>query len=401
MSSADSSIIELDYSVQKYAWGKPASSSLVYSLLASKANKQNNDENNDETEQNYAELWLGTHVNGPSKLHGTETLLSDYIGDSDGQLAFLLKVLSVQKALSIQAHPNRELAAKLHASRPDVYKDSNHKPEMVIALSRFEALCGFRPLNELADALGSVVPPLDELLHASSAHLVNAFVGKPSVELLRSVFGAVVRSTADVGGYVERYVDANGANDELVARLHAQYPGDIGVVVATLFLNRLELAPADSLFLAANEPHAYLSGDCVECMASSDNVVRAGLTPKLRDVDTLCTMLTYNVGVPKVSRGVTVTTTPAGSVHRSYRPPIDEFRVDVLSIEAGDALQFSSPHACLVLVECGTPTLGSPSSAASRGSAFFMSGAVGVRIASSPSQRSSIFIATLNDSIDQ
>lgn len=80
--------------------------------------------------------------------------------------------------------------------------------------------------------------------------------------------------------------------EQLVLRLEMQYPSDVGVIAA-FFLNLVKLNPGEALFLGANEPHAYLSGECVECMATSDNVVRAGLTPKHRDVQTLCSMLTY------------------------------------------------------------------------------------------------------------
>lgn len=80
--------------------------------------------------------------------------------------------------------------------------------------------------------------------------------------------------------------------EKLVLRLEKQYPADIGILAA-LFLNYLRLRPGEALYLGADEPHAYLEGDCIECMATSDNVVRAGLTPKERDVETLCSMLTY------------------------------------------------------------------------------------------------------------
>ena len=81
--------------------------------------------------------------------------------------------------------------------------------------------------------------------------------------------------------------------EQLVLSLEKQYPGDVGVLAA-FFLNFVKLNPGEALYVSANEPHAYLSGECIECMATSDNVVRAGLTPKYRDVQTLCSMLTYN-----------------------------------------------------------------------------------------------------------
>ncbi|ETO01547.1 hypothetical protein RFI_35896 [Reticulomyxa filosa] len=140
-------LVKLQLQAQNYAWGKPSNESKVAQLLKSKDVNPN---------LPYAELWMGTHVSGPSRvqlLDGTIQLLSEYIHND---LPFLFKVLSVNESLSIQAHPNKELAAKLHQKRPDVYKDGNHKPEMAIALTKFEAMCGFRPLNQIAHFLKHV-----------------------------------------------------------------------------------------------------------------------------------------------------------------------------------------------------------------------------------------------------
>lgn len=143
--------MELTCAVQNYAWGKSGNASEV-ALLQSSANS---DFKIDESKP-YAELWMGTHPNGPSVLTGSGRSLKEHISDNKSflgeesrakfgdDLPFLFKVLSVGKALSIQAHPDIELAKKLHAERPDVYKDPNHKPEMAIALTKFEGLCGFR-----------------------------------------------------------------------------------------------------------------------------------------------------------------------------------------------------------------------------------------------------------------
>lgn len=98
-------------------------------------------------EQPYAELWMGTHPSGPSRMHDTNENLSNYIGE---ELPFLFKVLSVRTALSIQAHPNKTLATQLHKENPSMYKDPNHKPELALAVSPFEAMCGFRALSEIA-----------------------------------------------------------------------------------------------------------------------------------------------------------------------------------------------------------------------------------------------------------
>ncbi|KAL0423993.1 UNVERIFIED_CONTAM: Mannose-6-phosphate isomerase 2, partial [Sesamum radiatum] len=110
--------------------------------------------------------------------------------------------------------------------------------------------------------------------------------------------------------------------EELVLRLEKQFPGDVGVLAAFL-LNYVKLNTGEALYVAANEPHAYIHGECVECMATSDNVVRAGLTPKTLDVQTLCSMLTYKQGFPEILRGV-----PSNPYTVKYLPPFDEFEVD-------------------------------------------------------------------------
>lgn len=116
--------------------------------------------------------------------------------------------------------------------------------------------------------------------------------------------------------------------------LERQYHDDIGVISA-FFLNYVKLSPGEALYLGANEPHAYVFGDCVECMATSDNVVRAGLTPKHRDVKTLCSMLTYNQGCPEILKGVAL-----NSYVTRYLPPFDEFEVDRCHLPQGESVEF-------------------------------------------------------------
>ena len=147
--------MELKCEVQQYAWGKIGQESQV-ALLA-----KNRPDFEVQANTPYAELWMGTHPNGPSRIMKSNQPLDEYIKEHPdvlgvtcrerfgNNLPFLFKILSVNKALSIQAHPNKELAAKLHNDRPNVYKDPNHKPEMAIALTEFQGLCGFRPLREI------------------------------------------------------------------------------------------------------------------------------------------------------------------------------------------------------------------------------------------------------------
>ena len=329
----------------------------------------------------YAELWMGTHPSGPSVVSATgaglkETIAADptaHLGAKTVELfgddlPFLTKVLSVAKALSIQAHPDKTLAEQLHADRPNVYKDANHKPEMTLAVTEFEALCGFVAGDVLAANLGSV-PELRAVVGQAAA---DAFAASPGgKDELRAVFTALM--TAD-GNVVAAQVDALAARlhakpdktpvDALACRLNEQYPKDVGVLCAYV-LNYLALKPGQCIYLAANEPHAYLAGECIECMATSDNVVRAGLTPKLRDTAILCDMLTYRAGVPVVLDGERVDESTT-----RYVPPFDEFMLETVTVAPGATYELTkSQGPCVYLVHRGSCVVGGEN--ARRGSVLF------------------------------
>jgi mannose-6-phosphate isomerase len=318
---------------------------------------------------------MGTHPSNPSKDVETGRSLLDMIEVNAGllspsvkarygsKLPFLFKVLSINKALSIQAHPNKKLAEQLHAKDPKNYPDDNHKPEMTIAVTAFEGLCGFRPLGEIAHFL-SAVPALRELVGDDDAKAFIATVrgqeGDDSSEsttqnkrALQSAFAALMKSSPDaVATAAKKLVadaEAKGAEfadggveatsgatlSELVIRLNKQFPDDIGLFVL-FFLNYVQMQPGEAMFLKADDIHAYVSGDIIECMAASDNVVRAGFTPKFKDVQTLVDLLTYDYAPieeqkmePKEYPYVVLNRTAysSGSEATLYDPPIDEFSV--------------------------------------------------------------------------
>ncbi|RUS24997.1 phosphomannose isomerase type I [Jimgerdemannia flammicorona] len=353
--STQPAIYRLEYSTQSYDWGKLGSESKVAAYAAGIDGfvVDNN--------KPYAELWMGTHPNGPSYVlspDGTKRLLKEVIAADrslvtpelyksyDGDLPFLFKVLSIRKALSIQAHPDKILGAELFEKFPHLYKDPNHKPEMALALTPFEALCGFRPLEEITAHLANY-PELTALVGTDVAttfrNTVSSRVDPSDLDALaenrlalRTLFSALLTSpptrvTENLAALVQR-IKAEGTElrigsvPELVVRLDGQYPGgDVGVF-AVMLLNYIKLQPGQAIFLGANEPHAYLSGDCIECMAASDNVVRAGLTPKFKDVNVLLDMLTYRYGS---ARSQLMTGIPYQHTAHStlYDPPIDEFSV--------------------------------------------------------------------------
>ncbi|KAK7792881.1 hypothetical protein R5R35_000433 [Gryllus longicercus] len=329
--------MELRGVVQTYAWGKTGKTSKVALLHAANIPEFIIDD-----KIPYAELWMGTHCNGPSTLKKTGQKLEEWINENKNSLGnevitqfgetlpYLFKVLSVNKALSIQAHPTKTHAEQLHKLYPDIYKDPNHKPELAIALTQFEALCGFRPIAEIK----GYVADIPELRRVIGEDLVSRFLKTKEPEddkqLLKSCFQCLMTCSKDV--VVEQLTllvnkiktegDASRLN-QLLTTLHLDFPGDVGCF-CIYFLNHVILNPGESIYLGPNVPHAYLSGDCIECMACSDNVVRAGLTPKFRDVNTLCEMLEY-CGMPASSAKFQPVVEDCYT--SLYKPPIPDFAV--------------------------------------------------------------------------
>ncbi|KAJ5382464.1 Mannose-6-phosphate isomerase [Penicillium concentricum] len=368
-------LLRLQCGVNSYDWGKVGQESAAARYAATTAAP----DFVIEAEKPYAELWMGTHPSLPSKDVETQRTLLDMVQDNQallsteiserfgGRLPFLFKVLSIRKALSIQAHPNKKLAEQLHARDPKNYPDDNHKPEMTIAITPFEGLCGFRPLAEITHFL-QAVEPLRTLVGNQAASDFEQLVkgnensDDPAViqknkEALRSIFTTLMQSSSekvetacndlisaadsnpDSFATLSGEVETNPTNPaELAAiakRLDGQFPNDIGLFIF-FFLNFVKMEPGEAMFLKADDIHAYISGDIIECMASSDNVVRAGFTPKFKDVDTLTQMLTYSYA-PIEEQKLQATDYPyvilnataysSASSAMLYDPPIDEFSV--------------------------------------------------------------------------
>lgn len=345
-------VFPLKCAIQTYAWGKIGLQSEVASLSQSADPQFTVKEDTP-----YAELWMGTHPNGPSRIYdhsgNCETTLEawlkehkDQLGskvkeDFKGELPYMFKVLSVNTSLSIQAHPNKVLAEKLHRNSPNIYKDPNHKPEMAIALTPFQAMCGFRPIAEIA----KFVQEIDELHNAVGIKHVPKLVAASrsydqttQMEAMKEAFTGLMMQDKNV---IERELNKlvqtvtelkNGGSDvsnyvgDVLLKLNAEYPGDVGCF-AVYFLNIITLQPGEAMFLEASLPHAYLSGDCMECMACSDNVVRAGLTPKLRDVHTLCDMLDYTGKMATKTKFKGQQRTENGAYITDFIPPIKDFTV--------------------------------------------------------------------------
>lgn len=285
-----------------YAWG---STGAVSALLGRPA-----------TDAVEAELWLGTHPGSPARVVGSGIPLVDELGQP---LPFLLKVLAAASALSLQAHPTaeqaregfaRENAAGIPVDAPHRnYRDPFPKPELIYAVSEtFEALCGFRPIEETLATLDELETrdaasddPTPALFAAWRSHLTG-----PAP--LRTTFAWLIAGGDEVDALVARVVAlADRSTPELatVLDLAMSSPGDPGIVISVL-LHHVRLRAGEALFLPAGNIHAYLRGLGIELMTASDNVLRGGLTPKHVDVPELMRVLDFRaVDVPRLTpRGV-------------------------------------------------------------------------------------------------
>ncbi|MEU2118807.1 mannose-6-phosphate isomerase, class I [Streptomyces sp. NPDC016459] len=318
-----------------------------------------------------AEMWMGAHPGAPSR---TERGSLNELIDADPvrelgrrsvekfgpRLPFLLKVLAAGAPLSLQVHPDLAQARAGHAAEEAAgvpidaphrtYKDANHKPELICALTPFDGLCGFRAPAEAADLIAALgvdsLKPYVDLLHAH-----------PEEAALREVLTALL--TADPEEMTHTVAEATAAADRLggahapYASLAHHYPSDPGVIAAML-LNRVRLQPGEALYLGAGVPHAYLDGLGVEIMANSDNVLRCGLTPKHIDVPELLRVVRFEPTDPTVLRPEA---SPTGE--EVYDTPIDEFRLSRFARAEGAApTDLTSPTPQILLAVAGRPKAG-------------------------------------------
>ena len=253
----------------------------------------------------WAEIWMGAHPDDPSALSDGRTL-ADVVPD----LPYLVKLLAAEQPLSIQAHPglaharsgfaDEEARGVPHGAAERRYKDPNHKPELMVALTHVEALCGFRAPSEALEFVGLLgIPGL--------AELAAPLTGPDPDVAWRAVFAALVDPAWSglgdlveaVAGAAQASLGSSGPAADLafgwVVRLAEAHPGDPGVL-APIFLQLVQLEPGEAVFLAAGVLHAYLSGAGVEVQASSDNVLRGALTNKYVDVVELMRVIDFGGG---------------------------------------------------------------------------------------------------------
>lgn len=288
-------LVKISNQPRNYAWG---SRTLIRDYFGPELTLASPD-------QPAAEVWFGTHAGSPALLADDRgTTLREHLGGH--QLSFLLKILAADQPLSIQAHPNSQ-QAKAGFAREEAqgiavtasnrnYKDDQHKPEIIVALSDFEALCGFKPLNEIEQLLEDMethsgVSEGFRIISARWRKLLHEPDG------LRKVFSDISHRRGNLEGFTAELTAMADfeARFALAERLNLLYPGDPGVVLA-LLMNHVFLEPGEALFLPAGNIHAYLSGLGVELMAASDNVLRGGLTPKHVDIDELERVVDFTPG---------------------------------------------------------------------------------------------------------
>ncbi|MBB6119188.1 mannose-6-phosphate isomerase, class I [Nocardiopsis algeriensis] len=340
--------------VRPYAWGARAA---IPRLLGTEP---------DGTPQ--AELWLGAHHAAPSAVHGEDGVrsLPELIAENPhrilgpgvvdrfgGRLPFLLKYLAAEAPLSLQVHPHADraragfeaeerLGIPLDAPHRN-YRDPHHKPELLLALEPFEALCGFREPADTRHDLRGLTGELATALRADlSGPDDHTALRAALTRLLTLPDGKRERLISEFTEEWER-VRPSCAHTDILGDLAARYPGDPGAVAA-LLLNKITLWPGQALFLPAGNMHAYLQGTAIEVMSGSDNVLRAGLTCKHVDPAELLDVVDFSVlpipySQPTVREG-----------RREFRPGAPEFALHELGPGAITAhLPAEGPAVVLVL----------------------------------------------------
>lgn len=372
---------ELSNPVQAYAWG---STTAIAELLGEPV----------PTPQPQAELWMGAHPSAPSRLaDGGESLLECIESDPvrwlgrqvaevfGARLPFLLKVLAADSPLSLQAHPDPERARSGYAAEQargvplDApqrnYRDQHHKPELICALTPFEALCGFRTTRDCVRLLGALdvaelAWPLELLADGAGLRaVVELLLTSPPDGLVGAVGTACRRCAGEDPAY------------RWAAELADRYPGDVGVAIS-LLLNLIQLRPGQAIYLPAGRLHAYLRGTGIEVMANSDNVLRGGLTPKHVDVPELLAVLDFDATPVPILAGV-----PGAAGEAVYPTPAPEFRLSRIVVRAGrsELVEADGPQILLTVEGWASLTDGESTLPLPRGRSAFIEGSSdGVRL---------------------
>lgn len=331
-----------------------------------------------------AELWYGAHPGGPATVEDEPlnaiiaadpqaALGENVAAEFDNKLPFLLKILSADEPLSLQAHPSKEQALQGFARENSQgvamdapqrsYKDDNHKPELIVALTDFYAMAGFRPLVhtcELFDALDC-----EELNRYARMHIADGRLTQDEeADSLRALFTTWITIPATTRR--ELIAALMECSKQLLETLHSDswmrpvletlidldelYPGDVGVLGA-LLLNHVQLSPGEAIYLDAGQLHAYVRGLGVEIMANSDNVLRGGLTPKHVDVPELVKVLSFNtIADPRVEQ---ISLSDSAQV-MDYPVPVNEYALTRCDLKAGQEVTTESDGPAIILCTEGS-----------------------------------------------
>lgn len=337
----------LDGKVQHYAWG---GFTYIPALLGLPP-----------AEQPSAEYWMGAHQSAPSKIDGQ--LLNEYIAAQPeevlgkaaaarfGQLPYLFKILDVKDMLSIQVHPTKAEAEKgfarenaagipLNASNRN-YKDDNHKPEIMVALSEFWLLHGFLPENKLKEVLHTV----PEFKALAPVFEQEGYFGlyKKVMEMPQDEVNTVLRPLAErvlpayEAGQLEKKDPAFWAGRAIANDPEGMKRLDRGIF-SIYFFNIVYAAPGEAVFQDAGIPHAYLEGQNAELMANSDNVLRGGLTPKHIDVEELLQHTRFEAVHPHILKGEPV----HNGQEQLYRTPAPDFVISTILLKPGDVYEHTA-----------------------------------------------------------
>ncbi|EJG2388870.1 mannose-6-phosphate isomerase, class I [Kluyvera ascorbata] len=342
------SFYRLRNGVKNYAWGSRTALNTLFGVP-----------NPDEQPQ--AEMWMGAHPAGCSKIEtgsdsvslldaiaqSPESVLGVRAMDRFGQLPFLLKILAAETALSIQVHPDKRQAEEGYAQQGnragEDYNDANHKPELVYAITPFMAMNGFRPFQETVNHFLRLNAP--ELMPALAEFRGN-LTGEGFKHFFVSLMQLAQREKENVLTQLQACLDSGGFThlQSFITRLMRDYPGDIGIL-APLSLHCITLAPGEAMFLRAGTLHAYVHGTAVEVMACSDNVLRAGLTPKKINLPELVKCTVFREAQEQELRLLPDDT----ETEQHYSVPVEDFCFSVIGNCQQKRVDVNSAQILLVL----------------------------------------------------
>ncbi|KAK6952575.1 hypothetical protein Daesc_004865 [Daldinia eschscholtzii] len=340
-------VFQLSGSCNNYPWGKKGKQSLAAQLCSQTPGTGFHIKD----DEFYSEMWFGDYPDFPARKLDTGEPLAEVLQRNKeqllgkkvieklgGQLPYLPKILSIAKALPLQLHPNKELAKKLHEKDPSNFTDPNHKPEIAVALSKFEVFAGFKPLEQIAPLFQ--LEPLRQFNPEQPDKWTDETLRTVTRNLLKSDFDTVKKVQTELAKIPRDKLGDAAYILDLLPRLQGQYgPEDAGSLVALLCMNFMVFNPGDAIWIPADGIHAYLSGDIVECMARSNNVLNTGFCPPgdRNNADLFVNTLTFkahsrdDVYLPsqksdKSKAGKTVV----------YKPPMSEFDMLKTDLSAGE-----------------------------------------------------------------